>query len=66
MTKTDTLEAGDVGYIIANMKSASDVKIGDTYTDCMRPCPEPLPGFKETAPWSFPAFTRLIPLILKR
>ena len=53
MTKTDTLEAGDVGYIIANMKSASDVKIGDTYTDCMRPCPEPLPGFKEIRPMVF-------------
>ena len=35
------------------MKSASDVKIGDTYTDCMRPCPEPLPGFKEIRPMVF-------------
>ena len=53
MTRTDSLEAGDVGYIIANMKSAADVKIGDTYTDYMRPCPSPLPGFKEIRPMVF-------------
>lgn len=53
MTRTDSLEAGDVGYIIANMKSAADVKIGDTYTDYTRPCPSPLPGFKEIRPMVF-------------
>ena len=44
MTKEDTLEAGDVGYVIANMKAASEVKIGDTITDHVHPCPEALPG----------------------
>lgn len=53
MVKTDYLEAGDVGYVIANMKSASEVKIGDTYTDAIRPCPEPLAGFKEIRPMVF-------------
>ena len=33
MQATDELHTGDVGYIIANMKSAADVKIGDTYTN---------------------------------
>ena len=53
MTKTDSLSAGDVGYIIANMKSASEVKIGDTITNKDNACPEPLPGFKEIQPMVF-------------
>jgi GTP-binding protein LepA len=53
MTKRDSLHAGDVGYVIANMKSAAEVKIGDTITDSTRPCPEPLPGFKEIQPMVF-------------
>jgi GTP-binding protein LepA len=53
MQKSEELSAGDVGYIIANMKAASDVKIGDTYTDVVHPCPEPLPGFKEIRPMVF-------------
>ncbi|MBR5887010.1 MAG: translation elongation factor 4 [Akkermansia sp.] len=53
MQATDQLETGDVGYIIANMKSAADVKIGDTYTNLANPCSEPLPGFKEIRPMVF-------------
>ena len=53
MQATDALETGDVGYIIANMKTAADVKIGDTYTNLANPCPEPLPGFKEIRPMVF-------------
>jgi len=53
MSKRDELVAGDVGYVIANMKSADEVKIGDTITDTTHPCPEPLPGFKEIQPMVF-------------
>ena len=53
MTKLDELGSGDVGYIIANMKSPSEVKIGDTITESARPCPEALPGFKEIQPMVF-------------
>ena len=53
MQATQELSTGDVGYIIANMKSAADVKIGDTYTNLQNPCPEPLPGFKEIRPMVF-------------
>ena len=53
MTSEDSLGAGDVGYVIANMKSASEVKIGDTITDNRHPCAEPLPGFKEVQPMVF-------------
>jgi len=53
MTKLDELFNGDVGYIIANMKHPSEVKIGDTITETIRPAPEPLPGFKEIQPMVF-------------
>lgn len=47
------LRPGEVGYIIANIKVASDVKIGDTITLHKYPCKEPLPGFKNIAPVVF-------------
>ncbi len=53
MTKRDVLNPGDVGYVIANMKSSAEVKIGDTITENNNPCPEPLPGFKEIQPMVF-------------
>jgi GTP-binding protein LepA len=53
MTVRGELVAGDVGYVIANMKSADEVKIGDTFTDSIKPCPEPLPGFREVHPMVF-------------
>ncbi|MBK1853719.1 elongation factor 4 [Verrucomicrobiaceae bacterium 5K15] len=53
MTKRDELIAGDVGYVIANMKSADEAKIGDTLTDSTHPCLEALPGYKEIQPMVF-------------
>ncbi|NNE94288.1 MAG: elongation factor 4 [Verrucomicrobiales bacterium] len=52
-TKRETLNAGDVGYLIANVKSSNDVKIGDTITETIRPAKDPLPGFKEIQPMVF-------------
>ncbi|MCF6312490.1 MAG: translation elongation factor 4 [Verrucomicrobiales bacterium] len=52
-TPTDVLNAGDVGYLIANMKTSTEVKIGDTVTGSKKPCPEPLPGFKVVQPMVF-------------
>ena len=52
-TKRDTLKAGDVGYLIANMKTSSEVKIGDTITESRNPSEDPLPGFKEILPMVF-------------
>ncbi|NQU02811.1 MAG: elongation factor 4 [Syntrophaceae bacterium] len=51
--KKDRIAAGDVGYIIAGIKTVSDVKIGDTITLDGRPCLNPLPGFKEIKPVVF-------------
>ena len=51
--KRDKLSAGDVGYIIAGVKTVSDVRTGDTITLENRPCAKPLPGFKEVKPVVF-------------
>ncbi|MBI4459185.1 MAG: elongation factor 4 [Acidobacteria bacterium] len=47
------LSAGEVGYIIANIKKISDARIGDTITEHARPAAEPLPGFQEIKPMVF-------------
>ncbi len=44
------LVAGDVGYLIANIKSTAEIKIGDTLTDPRFASKEPLPGFQEIHP----------------
>jgi GTP-binding protein LepA len=53
MFAVDKLKAGDVGYVIANVKTTGDVKIGDTITEMRKPAPEALPGFKEIHPLVF-------------
>lgn len=46
----EVLRPGEVGYILANIKLTSDVKIGDTITSAKKPAPEPLPGFRTISP----------------
>jgi GTP-binding protein LepA len=47
------LEPGDVGYIVAGIKEAADVRIGDTVTDDAHRAPEPLAGFRDVRPMVF-------------
>jgi len=47
------LGPGEVGAVIAGVKTLSDVKIGDTITTCDNPAAEPLPGFQEVKPMVF-------------
>jgi GTP-binding protein LepA len=47
------LNAGDVGYFIANIKSTAEIKIGDTLTEQRTPASDPLPGFQEIHPMVF-------------
>mgnify|MGYP005767555993 CR=1 FL=1 len=47
---SDKLEAGEVGYIAASIKSLSDIRVGDTITLKNRPAAEPLPGYKKVNP----------------
>ena len=49
----EQLQAGDVGYFIANIKSTTEIKIGDTLTEQRNPAPVPLPGFQEIHPMVF-------------
>ncbi|PYV22285.1 MAG: elongation factor 4 [Acidobacteria bacterium] len=53
LVRVEKLTAGEVGYIIANIKRVSDTRIGDTITDDDRPASEPLPGFEEIKPMVF-------------
>ena len=46
----DRLSAGDVGYIISGIKTASEVKVGDTITHVDRPCAEAIKGFEDVKP----------------
>ena len=53
MTPCDSLSTGQVGYLMAQIKNITDVHIGDTVTDALRPADEALPGYKEPKPMVF-------------
>jgi len=48
----EELEAGDVGFVVANIKQVADARMGDTIVEADRPAP-PLPGFEATKPMVF-------------
>ncbi len=50
---TDALEAGEVGYLMANIKDIAHTRIGDTITDAEEPVKSPLPGYREAKPMVF-------------
>ncbi len=49
----EKLVAGDIGYVIANIKTSAEVKVGDTLTGTRQPATEPLPGFQLVQPMVF-------------
>ncbi len=53
MTPCQELAAGQVGYLMAQIKTLSDVHIGDTVTDALQPASEALAGYKEPKPMVF-------------
>jgi GTP-binding protein LepA len=53
MESVAVLSAGEVGYIVAGIKSVSETQIGDTITDAENPANEPCPGYKEIKPMVF-------------
>ncbi|MBN1917482.1 MAG: elongation factor 4 [Verrucomicrobia bacterium] len=53
MTPIEALEPGDVGYIVAGIKEAVLVRIGDTITDEAHPAEAALPGFRDVRPMVF-------------
>jgi GTP-binding protein LepA len=50
MRKTEELTIGNVGYVIANIKSLGDMDVGDTITTFADPAPNALPGYKPIVP----------------
>jgi len=50
LNNTGSLEAGEVGYISASIKSIGDTQVGDTVTNDDNPCDEPLPGYRKVNP----------------
>ncbi len=53
MAPAEALRAGEVGYIMAGIKSLTGVRIGDTVTEAHHPEVQPLPGYKEPRPMVF-------------
>jgi len=53
MIPSDSLKAGDVGYIAASIKNVSDARVGDTVTTVENGAKEPLPGYKKVNPMVF-------------
>ncbi len=53
LEKTNEITAGQVGYLIAGIKTISDIRVGDTITDSDNPCDSQLSGFKEVKPVVF-------------
>jgi GTP-binding protein LepA len=54
--KTQSLQAGEVGYIATGAKTASAVQMGDTITSTTRPAAEPVVGYVEAKPMVFSGF----------
>ena len=53
LVNSGSLEAGEVGYIAASIKSIGDTRVGDTVTNDECPCDEPLPGYRKVNPMVF-------------
>lgn len=53
LVNNGSLEAGEVGYIAASIKSIGDTRVGDTVTNNDNPCDEPLPGYRKVNPMVF-------------
>ena len=53
MCPTQEVSCGNVGYIISGIKTAAEVKVGDTITPVARPCAEAIAGFEEVKPMLF-------------
>ncbi len=53
LERTKSLGPGEVGYIIAGIKTIADIRVGDTVTTEAAPCDAPLPGFRDVKPVVF-------------
>lgn len=56
MTPGHSLKAGEIGYIVTNLKTTRDAKVGDTITLANASAHEPLPGYKDVQPFVYAGF----------
>ncbi len=56
MKPEDSLEAGEIGYIVTNLKSTREARVGDTITLFDAPAKEALPGYKHVVPFVYAGF----------
>ena len=56
MTSRESLKAGEIGYIVTNLKTTREAKVGDTVTLVKTPAIEALPGYKNVLPFVYAGF----------
>ena len=56
MQPKDTLDEGEIGYIVTNLKTTREAKVGDTVTLQKQPAVKPLPGYKNVLPFVYAGF----------
>ncbi len=56
MTPRSALDTGEIGYIVTNLKTTRDAKVGDTVTLVANPSEQPLPGYKDVQPFVYAGF----------
>lgn len=53
MQKTETIDTGEIGYIVTNLKSTREARVGDTVTLASRPAKNALPGYQDIKPFVY-------------
>ncbi len=56
MTAGQSLESGEIGYVVTNLKTTRDAKVGDTVTLVSQPASQQLPGYKDVKPFVYAGF----------
>ena len=56
MSPREKLSAGEIGYIVTNLKTTREARVGDTVTLAASPALEPLPGYKDVLPFVYVGF----------
>ena len=56
MSPREKLSAGEIGYIVTNLKTTREARVGDTVTLAASPASEPLPGYKDVLPFVYAGF----------
>lgn len=56
MTSRESLKAGEIGYIVTNLKTTREAKVGDTVTLAKKPANAALPGYKNVLPFVYAGF----------